>query len=112
MVIPIFKNLKTSTQISLKFTLFTVILVLVFGLVANIMFFNNRYSKESMKVMMWPPPQIWNIWIKIVLWKNRWPNTEVFDLNSSESKAILSAKKRKSIIEIDEYYFIYKVINF
>ncbi|MEI8252964.1 MAG: hypothetical protein WCG25_04370 [bacterium] len=47
-----YKNLKTSTQISIKFTLFTVALVLLFGVVANIIFFKNRYSKEEMKVMI------------------------------------------------------------
>jgi hypothetical protein len=58
MFIPKFKDLKTSTQISIKFTLFTVALVLLFGVVANIVFFRNRYSKEEMKVMMLPPQQI------------------------------------------------------
>lgn len=111
MVIPKFKDLKTSTQISIKFTLFTVSLVLLFGIVANITFFNNRYSKESMMVKIWPPIAMWNESIKIILWKNRWPNTEVFDINSNEWKAILMSKKRKSIIEIEDYYFIYKIFN-
>lgn len=111
MFIPRFKDLKTSTQISIKFTLFTVSLVLLFGVVANITFFNNRYSKEAMMVKVWPPPTMWNAWIKIILWKNRWPNTEIFDINSNEWKAILMSKKRKSIIEIEDYYFIYKIFD-
>ncbi len=111
MLIPKFRNLKTSTQISIKFTLFTVVLVLLFGVVANIVFFRNRYSKEEMKVTMLPPPIMWNAWIKIILWRNRWPDTEIFDISSFEWKAILASKKRKSIIEIEDYYFIYKVVN-
>lgn len=111
MFIPKFKDLKTSTQISIKFTLFTVSLVLLFGIVANITFFNNRYSKESMMVKVWPPMGMWNQWIKIILWKNRLQNTEIFDINSNEWKAILMSKKRKSIIEIEDYYFIYKRFN-
>ncbi len=111
MFIPKFKDLKTSTQISIKFTLFTVSLVLLFGVVANITFFNNRYSKEAMMVKMWPPQAMWNAWIKIILWKNRWPNTEIFDIDSNEWKAILISKKRRSIIEIQDYYFIYKIFN-
>ncbi len=111
MFIPKFKDLKTSTQISIKFTLFTVALVLLFGVVANIVFFRNRYSKEEMKVMMLPPQQIWNIWIKIILWRQRWPETEIFDIDSDEGKSVISSKRWNSIVKIDDYYFIYKVIN-
>lgn len=106
-----FKDLKTSTQISIKFTLFTISLVFLFWLVANIVFFRNRYSKEEVKLTMTPPP-INNWWIKIILWRNRWPETETFDINSYEWKAIIWSKnKRRSIIEVEDYYFIYKVIN-
>ncbi|MFZ2150648.1 MAG: HAMP domain-containing sensor histidine kinase [Candidatus Absconditicoccaceae bacterium] len=111
MFIPRFKDLKTSTQISIKFTLFTVSLVLLFGVVANITFFNNRYSKEAMMVKVGPPPTMGNAGIKIILGKNRGPNTEIFDINSNEGKAILMSKKRKSIIEIEDYYFIYKIFD-
>lgn len=111
MLIPKFRDFKTSTQISIKFTLFTVALVLLFGVVANIVFFKNRYSKEEMKVIMWPPPAIGNVWIKIILWRNRWPETETFDIDSDEWKAVISSKWRNSIVKIDGYYFIYKVIN-
>lgn len=103
--------MKTSTQISIKFTLFTIVLVFLFGIVANIMFFRSRYSKEALKLTIWPPPIWWNWWIKIVLWRNRMPDTEIFDINSFEWKAILASPERKSIIEIEDYYFIYKVIN-
>jgi len=106
-----FKDLKTSTQISIKFTIFTVSLVLLFWLVANVVFFNNRYSKESMKVMIWHPQEFWNWQIKIVLWRNRWPDTDIFDINSNEWKAILKSKRRRSIIEVENYYFIYKVLK-
>lgn len=111
MLIRNFKDLKTSTQISIKFTIFTVSLVLLFWLVANVVFFNNRYSKESMKVMIWHPQEFWNWQIKIVLWRNRWPDTDIFDINSNEWKAILKSKRRRSIIEVENYYFIYKVLK-
>ncbi|MCF7835308.1 HAMP domain-containing histidine kinase [Candidatus Gracilibacteria bacterium] len=111
MLIRKFKELKTSTQISIKFTLFTIVLVFLFGIVANIMFFRSRYSKEALKLTIGPPPIGGNGGIKIVLGRNRMPDTEIFDINSFEGKAILASPERKSIIEIEDYYFIYKVIN-
>jgi type II secretory pathway component PulC len=42
-------NLKTSTKISLKFTIFTISLLLCFGLFANTTFFYNRYSTAIQK---------------------------------------------------------------
>jgi len=54
---------------------------------------------------------MWNIWIKIILWRQRWPETEIFDIDSDEWKAVVSSQWRNSIVKIDDYYFIYKVIN-
>ncbi|OQY38592.1 MAG: hypothetical protein B6229_05615 [Spirochaetaceae bacterium 4572_7] len=43
-------NLKTSTKISIKFTIFTTIIVFLFGLFANIVFLQKRYSPLSRNV--------------------------------------------------------------
>ncbi len=104
-----FKNLKTSTQISIKFTLFTISLVLIFGLVANIVFFKNWYNREYIKVTIWPTSQIWNMWIKVVLWRNRLADTEIFDINSNEAKIIINSKRRNQISKIEDYYFMYNI---
>lgn len=40
-----FADLKTSTQISIKFTLFTLVQVLLFSILANVLFFQSRYIR-------------------------------------------------------------------
>jgi len=42
-----FSDLKTSTQISLKFTLFTMLQVLLFSILANGIFFENWYNRQE-----------------------------------------------------------------
>gem|GEM_PF-1458363 len=76
-----FSHLKTSTQISLKFTLFTMLQVLLFSLLANGIFFQNRYNRQAASI----PPRPNAIMIqKMVLGKNRMPETEIFAINSTE----------------------------
>ena len=43
------KNLKTSSKISLKFTFFTVIIILLFGVFANFVFFQMRYRSVNIE---------------------------------------------------------------
>jgi len=76
-----FSDLKTSTQISLKFTLFTILQVLLFSLLANAIFFQSRYKKQEALI-----PPIINPMMKqkMILGKNRMPETEVFSINSVE----------------------------
>jgi hypothetical protein len=63
-----FSDLKTSTQISLKFTLFTMLQVLLFSILANGIFFENWYSRQQGQI----PPGTRPIMIeKMVLGKNR-----------------------------------------
>ncbi|MDR0651430.1 MAG: hypothetical protein LBG59_08840 [Candidatus Peribacteria bacterium] len=40
-------QLKTSTKISLKFTLFTTIILLTFSIVTFVLFFEIRYTKQK-----------------------------------------------------------------
>ena len=62
------KNMKTSSKISLKFTLFTVIIILFFGVLANVIFFKIRYrsvnieaqwDKMAIKERTLPEPPQW-----------------------------------------------------
>lgn len=76
-----FSNLKTSTQISVKFTLFTMLQVLLFSLLANGIFFQNRYKKQEALI----PPRLNPVMQqKMVLGKNRMPEAEIFAINSPE----------------------------
>lgn len=76
-----FSQLKTSTQISLKFTLFTVLQVLLFSILANAIFFQNWYNRQQ---GLLPPTSAPIVIQKMVLGKNRMPETEIFAINSDE----------------------------
>lgn len=52
------KNLKTSSRISLKFTLFTIVIVFIFWVLANLIFFRMRYW--TLEREEWPRlPENW-----------------------------------------------------
>lgn len=102
-----FSQLKTSTQISLKFTLFTVLQVVLFGILANAFFFQNWYNKQQ---GILPPTQNPMMAQKMVLGKNRLPETEIFAINSPEWKTLLELHRRKDISKIDDMFFMYKKI--
>ncbi|MEI6118323.1 MAG: hypothetical protein WCP92_03625 [bacterium] len=76
-----FSDLKTSTQISLKFTLFTMLQVLLFSILANGIFFENWYNKQQGQIPPLPGPIMMQ---KMVLGKNRMPEAEIFDIDSPE----------------------------
>ena len=76
-----FSDLKTSTQISLKFTLFTMLQVLLFSILANGIFFQNWYNKQQNALPPAPGPMMIK---KMVLGKNRMPEAEIFDVDSDE----------------------------
>ncbi len=103
-----FSNLKTSTQISVKFTLFTMLQVLLFSLLANGIFFQNRYKKQEALI----PPRLNPVMQqKMVLGKNRMPEAEIFAINSPEWQTLLQLHRWKNIAKVDDMYFIYKEIN-
>lgn len=100
-----FSDLKTSTQISLKFTLFIMLQVLLFSILANGIFFENRYNRQQGMI----PPTSGPIMIqKMVLGRNRWLETEIFDVDSPEWATLESSHRIKSIAKIDDMYFMYK----
>lgn len=100
-----FSDLKTSTQISLKFTLFTMVQVLLFSLLANGFFFWTRYNRQQGQIPLWPKPVFIQ---KMVLGKNRNPEMEIFSLTSREWQALIQSHRWKSIAKIDDMYFMYK----
>jgi len=103
-----FRHLKTSTQISLKFTLFTMLIILLFSLLANGIFFQNRYNKQSALIPPRPNPMIMQ---KMILGKNRLPEMEIFNINSPEWQTLLKLHRRKNIAKVDDMYFMYKQVN-
>lgn len=100
-----FSDLKTSTQISLKFTLFTMLQVLLFSILANGIFFQNWYTRQQGQLPPWVRPLMIQ---KMVLWKNRGTETEIFGITSPEGQALEQSRRIKSIAKIDDMYFMYK----
>lgn len=131
-----FSDLKTSTQISLKFTLFTMLQVLLFSILANGIFFQSWYTKQQdlmsnnsrtqttiqigwmPQVMVTADGQTRTILPanrpmmiqKMILGKNRAPETEVFDMESDEWKILEQSHRWKSIAKVDDMYFMYKKV--
>ena len=57
-------QLKTSTKISLKFTLFATVILLIFSVVIVALFFWTRYSKQKERLninIAYEPPALLNI---------------------------------------------------
>lgn len=100
-----FSDLKTSTQISLKFTLFTMLQVLLFSILANSIFFHNWYTRQQRQFSLETRPIMIQ---KMILGKNRWLETEIFKTTSPEVQILLESRRIKSIAKIDDMYFIYK----
>ena len=112
------KWLKTSTKISLKFTLFTVIIVLLFGVFANVIFFKMwrrsvnidiQWDKMWAKEMMYEPPM--------------WPNWQDFKKNFINHLSITTDSEEYQELQNNEIlkwygisklwtsYFYYHKIN-
>ena len=109
-----FKNLKTSSKISLKFTLFTIVIVLIFGVLANLLFFRMRWRTLNIEVqwdkmvnkerMMKEPRQTPPQWQNEPEFKKRFVNHLSITLNSEEYQELQDN-------EILKWYWISKLWN-
>jgi len=109
-----FKNLKTSSKISLKFTLFTVVIVLIFGVLANLLFFRMRWRTLNIEVqwdkmvnkerMMKEPRQTPPQWQNEPEFKKKFINHLSITLNSEEYQELQNN-------EILKWYWISKLWN-
>jgi len=107
-------NLKTSTKISIKFTIFTIIIVFLFWLFANIVFLQKRYSplKDNLAKIANMPQQM----DKTIMINGKWmirehfKNNMTIDINSTEYKIISENKILKNISNIDDKYFYFEEV--
>ena len=117
-----FKNLKTSSRISLKFTLFTIVIVLIFGVLANLLFFRMRWRTLNIEVqwdkmvnkerMMKEPRQTPPQWQNEPEFKKRFINHLSITLNSEEYQELQNNEILKWywISKLwDSYFYYYKV---
>ena len=116
------KWLKTSTKIGLKFTLFTVIIVLLFGVLANVIFFRMwrrslnievQWDKIAMKERMFPGlpdlPQIPN-WQDF---REKFINRLSITTDSQEYQELQKNEifKWYGISKLGSAYFYYQNVN-
>lgn len=104
-------QLKTSTKISIKFTIFTIIIVFLFGLFANIVFLQRWYMpiKENIKMIfmdsqnsqMRPPMNKW-------IFKNHFLNNITINIESEEYQILKNNIIIKNISKSDEKYFYFE----
>ena len=109
-----FKNLKTSSKISLKFTLFTIVIVLIFGVLANLLFFRMRWRTLNIEVqwdkmvnkerMLKEPRQTPPQWQNEPEFKKKFINHLSITLNSEEYQELQNN-------EILKWYWISKLWN-
>jgi len=113
------KWLKTSTKISLKFTLFTVIIVLLFGVFANVIFFKMwwrsvnidiQWDKMWAKEIMMHEPPMWPNWQDF---KKKFINHLSITTDSEEYQELQDNEILKwyGISKLETSYFYYHKIN-
>ena len=118
-----FKNLRTSSKISLKFTLFTIVIVLIFGVLANLLFFRMRWRTLNIEVqwdkmvnkerMMKEPRQTPPQWKNEPEFKKRFINHLSITLNSEEYQELQNNEILKWywISKLWDSYFYYHRVN-
>ena len=118
-----FKNLKTSSKISLKFTLFTIVIVLIFGVLANLLFFRMRWRTLNIEVqwdkmmtkerMMKEPRQTPPQWQNEPEFKKRFINHLSITLNSEEYQELQNNEILKwyGISKLWDSYFYFHRVN-
>lgn len=117
------KNLRTSSKISLKFTLFTIVIVLIFGVLANLLFFRMRWRTLNIEVqwdkmvnkerMMKEPRQTPPQWQNEPEFKKRFINHLSITLNSEEYQELQNNEILKWywISKLWDSYFYYHRVN-
>ena len=118
-----FKNLKTSSKISLKFTLFTIVIVMIFGVLANLLFFRMRWRTLNIEVqwdkmvnkerMMKEPRQTPPQWQNEPEFKKRFINHLSITTNSEEYQELQNNEILKWywISKLWDSYFYYHRVN-
>lgn len=99
------KWLKTSTKISLKFTWFTIIIVFIFWILVNFVFFKLRYTPLTIKQLhnkIWP-----EIHKELPEFKNKFTNQIIIKQNSQEFNYLQENKIFKNISKAWDLYFYF-----
>lgn len=115
-----YKNLKTSTQISIKFTIFTTLLVLSFWILANLIFFFNWFFFEKNRLKMFDEKKFNNEIIKnfenLLNNEKKWkgPNFEmqkikIYSINDNEAQILLNSTIFDTISKFDNEYYMYNI---
>lgn len=106
-------NLKTSTKISIKFTIFTIIIVFLFWLFANIVFLQRWYSplKNSINIAIEVPPMPMMKQNNKLILKEHFKKNMVINSDTIEYKVLNENIIIDSIGKIDDDFFYFKKIG-
>lgn len=108
-------SLKTSTKISIKFTIFTIIIVFLFGLFANIVFLQRRYTPlhNNLNRIANIPQHVNKTTIVNGKWiiREHFKNNFTIETDSYEYQIISKHKILKNISNIDDKYFYFDKIG-
>jgi len=97
-------QLKTSSKISLKFTFFTLMLVLLFGFVANVLFFRGWYNSSIMHIKEF---QLKPVVQKKIMWRLRWRLIEQVPVSSADGCLLMDGKWISNLSQINDKYFLF-----
>ena len=111
------KKLKTSSKISLKYTLFTSIILIFFWVFINLFYFTQWYEQEK-AIIDYRPSILNNMWFWMWFWRNKFKNE--FIRNTQQNKSIANEIKAIEIINnrillnistIDNQYVLFSIID-
>ena len=117
------KNLKTSSKISLKFTLFTIIIVLFFWILVNFIFFRMRYRSVNIEVQwekiamkernLKEPPKDHPKWPDFQNFRDRFVNHLSITTDSEEYQELQKNEYIKwyGISRLGDSYFYFHAVN-
>ena len=117
------KNLKTSSKISLKFTLFTIIIVLFFWILVNFIFFRMRYRSVNIEVQwekmamkernLKEPPKDHPKWPDFQNFRDRFVNRLSITTDSEEYQELQKNEYIKwyGISRLGDSYFYFHAVN-
>jgi len=100
--------MKTSSKISFKFTIFTIFIVLLFGIWANLIFFRSWYKVNWMQLKN---PMEKHFQKRHILGRERGNLIERFPLRSHEAIEVLDNHIWGNISKVDGEYLLYTKIN-
>ncbi len=100
-------NLKTSTKISLKFTFFTSLILVLFWVIVNFFYFTQWYWQEKARL-----EERWTFFETFWFWNRLWVNPiENLRLNAAISETLIENSILWDIAILDWEYYVFSILE-